>query len=1634
MTATIGADTLSFEVFRDSAAGMAPDIFRTQGDGAVDPAALRFLAQLHENALADGWGGLTVEALAFICAGFWAWAQEAAGERTQIRLMPARAADGAPLGRDILEIVTPDKPFVVDSVMGELAEAGVDILALAHPIVPLTPPGRSAPADYSLIQVQMRALEGEARDALIAKVRDTLADVEVVVKDFAAMRLRMDQAISDLEKAPLTISDDERQEAVAFLRWLRTNHFTFIGVRDYEFVTSPEGDVLAEEPELVEGAGRGILRDENRFVLTRRSEPVVLTRQIQEFLREPDPVIVAKATLVSRVHRRTALDYIGVKRYGPGGRVVGEIRFAGLFTAEAYHDQVSEIPLVRRKVGQVLARSGFTPGSHSQKRLRNILENHPRNELFESSEDELLGLGLGLVHVHDRPRTRLFLRADRYDRYISAFVVTPRERFNSRLRAQIGAAIARAYGGTVSAFTPRFNEGPLAQVHFTIHVEPFDHPTPEPAALEAEIVALARTWEDDFADALRDSQDVRLKAAAPRYAQAFSPGYQDVFSAALALEDIAVLEALGAADTAVRASRRPDDAQDILRLRLYQRGGAQPLSHTMPILEAMGLLVLTETGFAVTPRPADEGAEAYWVHEFTARAPAAALRAAEDHVGDVFKAVEAAFQATLEGRNENDGFNRLVLYLGVDWRDVCFLRACARYRQQTGMDPSQAVQEAALTDNASIVRLMLTLKDLRFNPQLGLDKEIRQQRQEALEAQITAAIDQVASLDADRALRRIARLMLAIQRTNFYQRDENGALRDRIVFKIASRELDDLPEPKPYRELFVWAPHVEGVHIRFGPIARGGLRWSDRRDDYRTEVLGLVKAQQVKNAVIVPAGAKGGFFPKQLPREGGREAIQAEGVRAYRTFIAGLLDVTDNLVNDTVAPPPDVVSWDEEDPYLVVAADKGTATFSDIANEIATSRGFWLADAFASGGSAGYDHKKMGITARGAWESVKRHFRELGKDIQKQPFTVIGVGDMSGDVFGNGMLLSKTIQLLAAFDHRDIFIDPNPVDPERCWEERRRLFAMGRSTWRDYDQSLISEGGGVFSRSAKAIPISGAMRAWLGVDAPTLPPTALIRAIMKAKAELLWFGGIGTYIKASHEQNYAVGDRANDALRVDAEDVRVNVLGEGANLGLTQAARVALARRGVRLNADFIDNSAGVDSSDHEVNIKILLNKVMGEHRLDLEARNRLLAEMTQDVAAHVLDHNYDQTLAISLAEDSAVADLDAHERLIERLEARGAMNRELEGLPSAEQFRELKTQGLGLTRPEISVLMAYAKNGLYERVLASTVPDDPHFHTTLLGYFPRALRAQYQADIAQHPLRRELIATILSNRIVNTGGATFAHRAREATGGDTDAVARGFAAAQAIFGFQDLIEQIHRLDETGPAAAVQIALYRELILLVRRQTYWLVRRRGGSDTQAPMPLQEVIDAYKPGLDQLRAMADEVISPYARQRAEERRAELVAAGAPEALVTAVVRLRPLMSSSDVIDLARRLDAPLAPIAYGYHSLGDRLRFDELRGVLGGLRLGEHWDRLAVRRLIDDLYLEHQRVAFAALQDAAGAPAQGEEARAWAQDRLDGFFERNAYAAQTLEERYGELESGGAWSSSKVIIALANLREFTIAAR
>jgi glutamate dehydrogenase len=1590
-------------------------------DLAADPAkaaAESFADQVAGDALPEELAELTAAEMAGELADFWRLGAVRRGRRPAVRLAALAANGKAALTR--LEVVQDDAPFLVDSVMGEIADRRLSVRAMVHAVVELRrdAEGRRTDGDpnrrESMIQVILEDLGPDREAALASGLKATLDDVHAAVDDFPAMQQLLSRTLAELHARP----GKAKPEEIAFLEWLVGERFVFLGARVYEFPMLPNGDYAPEEPLYQAKDGLGVLRDPERTVLRRASEPAILMRAGLERMLRQSAVTVAKANAKSRVHRRAYMDYVGVKRYDAEGRPFGEVRFVGLFTAEAYDQPVTVVPLIREKVARVFTRARAVPGGHSEKRLKNILENHPRDELFQITDDELLEQALGILHLYDRPRVSVFERRDPFDRYASVLLYLPRDHYDSDLERRAGEILARAYGGRVSAVFPAFLDAPLARIHYIIGFTPGAHPWPSVKQLEATITEAARTWRDRFEAAVRaeigSAEMVAEMLACCR--SAFPPGYQDRFDATEALADVEVIDGLGDAPVWVRAYRLPIDGHTQFRFKLYRPGAPAPLADVLPILENMGLKAVAEAGFPVTV----QGRPTVWVHDFEIDDPRG------DHLvfSEVKQAFEDAVAAVWTGQTENDGFNRLVLELSIPWREAALVRALARYRQQSGLDPTQRLQEEALSGNQGVARLILDLFRTRFDPAIVADLADRQEQSQAVLGEIVAALQHVESLDEDRVLRRIALLVQVIQRTNYYQLDDDGRPKPHISFKVASGELADLPAPKPFREIFVWAVEVEGVHLRFGPVARGGLRWSDRRDDFRTEVLGLAKAQQVKNAVIVPVGSKGGFYPKALPKAGAPDELRKGAIAAYTTFLEGLLDLTDNLGADgRIVHPRGVVVHDGDDPYLVVAADKGTATFSDIANGIAERYGFWLGDAFASGGSAGYDHKEMGITARGAWEAVKRHFRELGKDIQAEPFTVIGVGDMSGDVFGNGMLLSEQIRLVAAFDHRHVFLDPDP-DPARSFAERRRMFALPRSSWADYDREAISEGGGVFARSLKSIALSPQVRAALDIEARELSPAELIHAILKAPAELLYLGGIGTYVKAARETNVDVGDKANDPVRINGAELRVKVVGEGANLGATQAGRIEFALAGGRIDTDAIDNSAGVDSSDHEVNIKILTGALERSGKLSRKRRDSLLKSMTEDVAGQVLAHNYDQTLALSLLEMDGPGELEPHAQFMARLEEAGRLDRAVEGLPGAAEIAQRQEAGRGLTRPELAVLLAYGKLELKRELAASRIADDPWFESTLEGYFPKPLRKHREA-FRRHRLRPDIIATVIANDVVDRCGPSFPSRLMVAANCDVAAFATGYEAAKAVLGFEPLWMEVEALDGHAPTAG-QMALFRQLTAALRGASYWLARRAARAQTR----VETLVERYRAGFGSLRDLERQLATPVELESIDGRVRNLVNAGAPQTLAERAAVLLSISTSADLIDLAEASDWPLGAAAQVYHAVGEAFGFDRLRAAAAVYAVGDNFERTALRRLIEELLSEQAALAKAVM--AAGGDAKAASGPRGAQAAVNAWSAARADMVAATCRTLAEVETApGPWTFPKLTIANAALRELAL---
>lgn len=1435
--------------------------------------------------------------------------------------------------RTRLVVINDDTPFIVDSVVSELSGRGLAMDCLLHPVVDVTRDAEGkacaavpaqagvAPAPdavrESVIYVEFEPTTARARTEIKAALEEVLADVRRCVAGWRPMLADMQAAIEDLRQYPPREGD--AQEAIAFLEWLCADNFTFLGSQVIDY-----GD--RDAPPTVH-PGHGLLTDPN-YPLWRGMRGVAdLPPQLSQFLHAAEPILITKANAMSHVHRRVHLDYIAVKRFDGAGQLVGERRFVGLFTSTAYATNPRTVPVLRGKVQQVIARCGFDPRSHAGKALVHVLEQFPRDELFQIDVDLLERTAIGLLSLMDRPRPKLFVRHDRFERHVSILVYVPRDIYRADLRKRIGDMLQGAYHAPVAMFSVRLDDDSLARVHFILATDPGKIPDISTEILDAQLTGLVRGWDDQLELTLEDrfGAEAALRLTTT-YGKLFSPSYRAQFSAIEAAQDIGYLTSLASpAERGVHIYKHIGDRPDQLRVKIYRLGEIIPLSEAVPLLEAFGLTVMEEYPFDL------DGGALGWIHDFLVT----------DRGGQpidleaVGERLRAAVEAVLEGRVENDGFHALVLSAGLTHRQISWLRAYSRYLRQTGLAYEAETVYAALRNYPRQAAQLVALFEVRFS---GTPDSAAQEQQ--IVAAFEDALTDVSALDDDRILRRFLAAIRATVRTNAFQDPEPEAL----AFKIRSAEMPDLPPPVPYMEIFVHSPRVEGIHLRGGKVARGGLRWSDRRDDFRTEILSLLKAQMVKNAVIVPVGAKGGFFPKQLPPPTDREAFLTEGREAYKVFVRTLLSVTDNRVGEEIVPPTGVVRLDGDDPYFVVAADKGTATFSDTANAISLDAGFWLGDAFASGGSQGYDHKKMGITARGAWISVERHFREMGVNVAVDPIDVIGVGDMSGDVFGNGMLLSRAIRLVAAFDHRHIFLDPNP-NPEASFAERQRMFDLPRSSWADYNPGLISPGGGVFPRSAKEIPLSPEIRAMLGIADAVLDPITLMSAILKAPVDLLWLGGIGTYVKASDETHAQAGDKTNDAVRVDAGELRVKVIGEGANLGVTQAGRIEFARRGGRINTDFIDNSAGVDCSDNEVNIKILLDPIMSAGRMTQDVRNDLLVSMTDDVGAIVLRDNYLQTQAISVAQAAGLQALPAQLRFMQRLEQSGHLNRKVEGLPTDAQVTTRQLAGEGLTRPELAVLLSYAKINIFEQLLDSAVPDDPRLVEDLEMAFPQVLVDRFANDMRTHRLRRELIATKLANAIVNRGGITLAYDLAEEAGREVADVASAFVLTREAYDMRNLWRLIDSYDYQIPAE-IQTALHLDAARALRLHMEDVLR-------YAPRLIGADTPWLRDGISSLRRQLLDLLADAPREEYLAHQQRLAALGAPLDVAEQIAQLAAMDGGVGVVLIAHDFQAEPAEVAHAYGLLGEALMLGWAHGAAKTLAPADPWERLLAASVVSD---------------------------------------------------------------------------------
>ncbi len=1516
----------------------------------------KFAQRYYSNCSLEDLSERSIEDLSGAILSHWNFIYHREPGESKVRVFnPTLENDGWQSTHTIVEVSHDDIPFLVDSIRMEVNRNGFQVHYTIHfgglkverdkenNIIDILPIGSNEPGSTTEAPIYVeidRQIDTESMEALRLNIERVLCDVQVSVTDWRKMVKSVEEALLELEQNPPPLDPAEIAESKDFLRWLISNHFTFLGARDYKLIGNETNRAL----QIIPGSGLGVLRDEGASTVSRNYAD--LPPQARKLALSKNILIIAKTNTQSTVHRAAYTDYIGVKRFNEKGELVGERRFIGLYTSTAYHSSPLYIPFLRHKVAKVIQEFHYPPDSHNGKELVHILETLPRDDLFQATHEELLNLTQGILHLQERKKIRLFVRKDAYSRYFSCLVYVPRDISNTEMSLAMQDVLLDAFNGLESSFTTYFSDSVLARIHYLVRVNPKIPVEYDITKIEKQLTDVSRSWADELKSQLiRQFGEAEGLKHYTKYRKAFPASYTECYLPSAAIEDIRKIEAICNNNPLEMLFHK--SGKKSLQLKLFHSEHTIALSDVLPTLENMGLRIIGERPHEIIFKDGSIS----WISDFDM----VHVNNRELDVESIKDNFQDAFAHIWFRDAEDDGFNRLIIEAHLTWHETAVLRAYTKYLRQTGFTFSQDYVEQALINNADIARNLVELFKLRFSPEYGDNRP----DSSILTTKIEQSLEEVNSLDEDRIIRRILEVIQATIRTNYFQTQVDGSFKSHISFKFDPSAISDLPLPRPMYEIFVYSPRVEGVHLRGGKVARGGLRWSDRREDFRTEVLGLMKAQQVKNSVIVPVGAKGGFFPKRLPVDGDRDAVMKEGIACYSTFIRGMLDITDNIKDGNIVPPVDVVRYDEDDPYLVVAADKGTATFSDIANGISKEYNFWLDDAFASGGSAGYDHKKMGITARGAWESVKRHFRELGINPATTDFTVVGIGDMGGDVFGNGMLMSSHIKLLAAYNHMHIFIDPDP-DSATSFEERKRLFNLPRSTWMDYNAELISKGGGVFNRAAKSIRISAEMKKAFDIEQDHMMPNDLIRAIIKAPIDLIWNGGIGTFVKSTDETHAEVGDRTNDAIRVNGNELKARVIGEGGNLGMTQLGRVEYSLNGGVLYTDFIDNSAGVDCSDHEVNMKILLNTLTTDNEMTLAQRNKLLEKMTDEVAELVLRDNYEQTQMLSLEASVALQTMDLFRRYMNELEKKGRLNRELEFLPAEKALLERKANGQGLTRPELAILISYCKMFLKQDILASDIPEDPYFVKYLMMAFPVSLRKKYLPQMKEHSLRREIIATQLGKHITDHMGVNFVERLQRETGASVAFIMRAFIVAERIYGMEELWKQIEALD-LKVNTAVQQKMMLQIYYLIRRATRWFLR-----NLKPNFSIEDVANHYEKPIAELMHQLPNLLTDIDKEILEIETSSLLDQGVPHELAQRIASCNILFTSLDIVEAATKHNLNISEMAQTYYELGSHLELNWLRDQMNSYPMENQWDELARSGFRDDLDRAQRKLSVSVL--------------------------------------------------------------------
>jgi glutamate dehydrogenase len=1575
----------------------------SRGKKAQEPKLRKFLEGFFNRQTHGDIKILTPKVVADLAWEAWELFNQRFPEECKLQIYELKLPAKSGGNRLVINAINENMPFLVDSLVGLLSRFDLRARILLRPMYRVH---RDKAGYVESMEEASTTEEGMTQESLIhceisdpctpeviKQLRDEIPnvfrDVRLAVVDWAKMKNQVQKAMKELKPIPDVLSSDQLNECVEFLKWLAVDHFTFLGYREYTL----EEKKGVYHPKALHETALGLVSAPANYDLGLFYKGESLTAKTLDFIFQSNPLVVSKTERISTIHRPVPLDSVTIKIYGPKGELVGLRQFLGLFTSIAYSSSTHDIPMLRRKVLKIVEKAGFSPQWHDGKALIHILDSLPRDELFQASEEELLTVGKKVLSIQEQPRIALFIRRDHFDRYLSCLVYVPRDRFEYSLNDRIGQILQESLNSPVDLVSAQYGDLSFARIHYMVRNAQKKHFDFNIEEIEKRLVKATHSWKDSLKLELMEQMgEWEGNKFFQKYANAFNKGYQERFTAQDAIIDIKYVDqTYKSGELGVRLYRPEGSSPQSLKIKLYNIGSSIALSDVIPTLEDMDLRVLSEVPFSLTP---DRAAVPIWIHDFETKSLGDCpidIPAIEDKFLELFHRVHM-------GQAERDGFNRLVIRAGLNWQECVMMRSYCKYLRQLHIQFSQEYMELTLVRNPEITRLIRDLFVTKFNVTNG-KKDTK--KIDGILDKISQALDHVENIDEDRILRRYTNLINATVRTNYYQRSSKGDCKSYLSFKFDSQIIDEMPAPRPKFEIFVCSPRFEAVHLRGGKIARGGIRWSDRREDFRTEILGLLKAQMVKNAVIVPQGAKGGFILKTPVENMNREEFMAEGVDCYKQMMRALLELTDNLVKGATVQPDKTLCWDESDPYLVVAADKGTATFSDLANQIAEEKKFWLGDAFASGGSQGYDHKQMGITARGAWESVKRHFWELGVDANSTEITAIGVGDMAGDVFGNGMLMSNKLKLMAAFNHRHIFIDPNP-DAAKSFKERQRLF-NNRLGWDGYNPKLLSEGGCVFERKTKSIKLTPEIKKLFGLSAVSMTPSELIKAILQHQVDLLWLGGIGTFIKSRYESHGDAGDRTNDDIRVNGSDLKCRVVAEGANLGVTQKGRIEYARLGGAINTDAIDNSAGVDCSDHEVNIKILLRDAMGHGSLTMGDRNKLLVFMTDEVSELVLTTNYDQNLALSLTAGQGTKVFDSLVQLMRTLEKSGRLDRMLESLPDDSTIAEYQATQTMFSRPELSVLMPYAKNTLYTMIMETDLPDEPRLIPYLTTYFPTQIQTKYKPYVTSHPLKREIMGTMLVNRVVNRMGPSFVFELSEKMGRSCEDVLRAYLAALEIYGFDDIWREIAQLGKKLDAKN-QVAAYIRVLTMVRRATRWLLR-----NTASPMVISDVVKLFKPSMDVLCAELDSFIVPEIKEWVEKDFGEYEKLELPATLSLRLARLGVVSSSPDMVQIANESRAPIGALAGLYFAVGARFGFTKLRTMAGALSSANAWHRMAVNALIEDLYL-YQGLLTKKIHDYA--LANREKPFAEAMDAVEFWVKDHPQHVFVIDQLLMDASAGG----------------------